>query len=117
MPIINGVWRPVRVLPIPTLTAGRNLIARGTLIFGWAFQETTAAAPATLALIDGNDQNGALAVPITLTANQSTRDIFGQPGLYFESGPYLQIVTGSIQGALWYVDATAEELSRSRPPE
>lgn len=117
MPTINGVWRPARALPIPTTAVGYNLFGRGTLIYGWAFQESTGAAAATIALIDGNDANGTLAAPITLTANQSTRDIFGYPGLYFEAGPYLAVLAGSVKGSLWYVDATAVELSEAFPPE
>lgn len=114
MPTINGVWYHARRLPIATTTVGENLVSRGCLVTGWSFVESTGAAAAAFELLDGNDQNGIDAVEFTLTANQSTRDFWGDDGIYFESGPYLNVLSGSVKGALWYVDVALGDLVRGR---
>lgn len=111
MPLINGVWRPVITLPIAATTADANLFGRAVLVFGWAFVETTGVAPVTFDIRDGNDASGALAAPISLLAGQSIRDITGPPGLFFQSGPFLDMIAGSVRGSLWYVDVLAAELA------
>lgn len=110
MPVINGVWRPVLTFPFGTITAGTNAFNRGTLLLGFAVVEATGTLPAELDIYDGNNANGALLRPITLNANESTSDYWGPEGVYCEQGPFLNVVSGSVRGALWYIDATAADL-------
>lgn len=114
MPTINGKWYVARRLPIPTTTQSQDLFTRGCLVTGWSWVETTAAAGAAFSLIDGNDANGIDAVEFTLTANQSTRDFWDGDAMYFESGPFLKVSSGSIRGSIWYIDATLNDLFQGR---
>lgn len=112
MPTINGLWRPVRSFPFGPLTANLDAFGRGTLLLGCSLIETTGAATAELVIRDGNDANGAPVAFFSLLAAQSIRDNFGSEGVYCEAGPFLNIVAGSVQGALWYLDITAAELGQ-----
>lgn len=117
MPVIGGKWYPVKTFPIGVSTVDVNPFQRGTLLTGFSFIETTGAAVAEVDILDGNNAAGALAAPVSLLAGQSTRDTFGAHGLYFQSGPYLRLVAGSIRGALWYIDITEAALSAPPPSE
>lgn len=104
MSTIDGIIAPAFTLPVPATTVSQNLIARGTLVIGYSFVETTGAAPASIDLIDGNDANGAVVAVITLDPGQSIRDTFSGDGVYFQSGPFLKVNSGSVRGAIWQVD-------------
>lgn len=114
MPVFNGKWYPVLSYPINTTTTDINVFGRATLVMGYAFLETTGAAIAEVDLIDGNSVGGTLMAPVALSAGQSTRDTFSPYGLFAEMGPYLHVVTGSVRGALWYIDVSAADLA-ARP--
>lgn len=98
-----------RTTPIPTTTADRLLIGGALLLHGWAFVETTGADPAELELIDGSGTNGALVVPITLSSGESTRDTFPGTGIGIYTSLFLNIVSGSVRGAVWTTPATIIE--------
>jgi hypothetical protein len=69
-------------------------------LVGWALRET-AGATATAYLRDGVDAGGDIIVPISLSANESTRDVYIPGGLSFGRGLYLDVVTGSVEGSVW----------------
>lgn len=94
-----------RTTPIPTTTAGYLLVAGASLLAGWSFIETTGGAPAELALYDGAGTNGALIADIALAAGESTRDLIPAPGLAVHTSLYLDVVSGSIRGAVWLTPA------------
>lgn len=112
MPIINGQYRPILTFPIAATTVPRNLWSRACLLLGYGFVETTGAATAEVDILDGNDANGALCSPIALLAGQSTRDNMPGEGVFLQSGPFLNVLSGSIRGAIWYLDATAVDLAQ-----
>lgn len=93
-----------------TGTASAAMISRSGIIYGWAFEETTGAATAQLELIDGDSNNGDRIVPITLLANESTRDVFGQPGIWCDRGVYCRVLSGSIRGTVYYQSLTEDEI-------
>lgn len=99
-----GDLGPAFTVTVPTTGASLNVIARAAIVFGFAFRETTGVAPASFDLLDGNDVNGELVVPVNLSAGESVRDILGGTGVFFESGPFLRVNSGSIQGCLWQID-------------
>lgn len=93
--------------PIPILSRTTDLqIAGGlTLLSGWAFWEPTGLAAATLRLFDGTNDDGTLIVPISLDAGQSTRDMIPEPFLAAYAGLYLEVVSGTVEGAVWSLQA------------
>lgn len=66
--------------------------------------ETTGSAAAAVEVIDGNDGNGLLVSHITLQPGQSMRDTTGFMGLYFRTGVYVNVLSGSVKGSIWGVD-------------
>lgn len=92
-----------RSFQIPTRTTDLALGTGFYAVTGWAFRETTGTAGAVLEIIDGIDANGNLIAPITLLANESTRDLQGIVPLGVEMGIFVHVVSGSVKGALWAV--------------
>lgn len=104
-------WRPIRKSDIaPTaagaVTASGQLAPTGVCkqVIGWAIKETTGSVGATFTLWDGVNTEGTVIVPITLSANESTRDRSGPPGIQCVSGGlYLQVISGSISGVVYWI--------------
>lgn len=103
-------WHPIDTFPIDVTTDGFQLTSREGRLFGWSFVETTGSAAAQVRVIDGGNSGGLEIVNITLSAGQSTRDWLAKPGLRFRSGIYIDIVAGSIQGSIWPLLLTEEEI-------
>lgn len=97
-----------RPLPIATRTTDLLLAGGLTLIVGWSWIETTGAAAAEFNLVDGTGAGGALVAPISLSSGQSTRDLIPHPFLACHSGLFLDMVSGSVRGSVWVIEATLE---------
>lgn len=110
MPFIDGQWRPVLTLPIPSQASTLVNFNRASLLFGYSFIETSGNGSASFDILDGNDANGALVSPIALDPGQSRSDWFGGTGIFLQSGPFLKVINGSFRGALFYIDVTAAQL-------
>ena len=70
-------------------------------LVGYAIRETTGVATAKLNLRLEFRPGGQILVPINLAANESAREWWGPTGLSFIDGMYLEIVSGSIEGAVF----------------
>lgn len=100
---------PAQVFPIPTITAGQQVYLGPAVLYGWAFEETTTSAVARLNLYDGTANTGKLVVPISLSADQSTRDYLPGNGVEIRTGVFLDVTAGSIDGSVWIVPLTFNE--------
>lgn len=96
----------VTASPMPAVTgpAGNQPQAGDCLVMGWAFWETTGAAGSVFNILDGNDANGLLVAQVKLSAGQSIRDTTGALGLYFRTGVFVQVLSGTVAGSIWGVD-------------
>lgn len=101
---------PASTIPTAAVAVSGQMLNGAALIFGWSFRETTNAAIATVELYDGTSTGGALITSITLAINESTRDLMGGNGLEILTGIYLNVVAGSVKGAVWAVPADAHNL-------
>jgi len=70
----------------------------GTLL-GWAINETSGVAPATVALRDGTVE-GDVVITITLAPGESTRDWFGPGGISLTQGLYID-AAGAAAGSVF----------------
>lgn len=77
----------------------------GCRVVAIAARETSGVNVASFDLVDGHDGNGQRAVPYQLNASETVRDYFGEDGLYFGSGVWLQVNTGTLWVTVWVVDA------------
>lgn len=101
---------PARSFATASPAVSGVLLNTAALIFGWSFRETTNSAIATVELYDGTGTNGQLLTSITLAINESTRDLMGGNGLEALGGIYLNVVAGSVKGAVWAVPASPDHL-------
>lgn len=95
----------ITVVPGTAVTSSRQLLASGNVVAlcGWALAETTGTAGATVRIHDGLDANEAVFARINLASNESTRDMWGYPGVKCTSGNlYLEVVSGSIEGVIFW---------------
>ncbi len=87
--------------PISNLTT--RLIAGGSgILRGWSVRETSSAAGAVFQVFDGTDANGQLAASVALKPGESTRDWFSEEGVKIESGLFLNVVSGVMEGAVYF---------------
>lgn len=93
------VLQGAEVRSVPATTTGRRISTSAGRLMGWALRET-AGAPATVYLRDGRDAGGEIVVPLQLAANESTRDYFAG-GLSLVDSLYLDVVAGSVEGAVF----------------
>lgn len=92
---------PAQSYPFPATTGTVIVVqGRGTLK-GWAVKETTGAATATLNVWDGTTNVSLLLAPVNLSANESSREWFGELGISFTRGLLVEVTAGSVSGALW----------------
>lgn len=97
---VEGERYEVRKVSWEATAASADLIQRVDRILFWSFRETTTTAVARLRLRDGSDANGDTIVPISLSADQSTRDWLGPQGIPCKAGVYLEMITGTVEGSI-----------------
>lgn len=90
---------PAQVAPFGPTTVDVEPFIGPNILHGWSWVETTGLARAHVELTDG--KNGALIVPITLSAGQSTRDWLDGRGIYVVSSLFIHVLSGSVRGSLW----------------
>lgn len=93
------------LVPVPAGAVSGPLFPGDQVVIGWSFKETTGAAPAEVWLVDGNDATGNPFAFLTLSAGQSRSDEVAGPGLCLTTGLALKVISGSVQGCVWTVDA------------
>lgn len=94
---------PSQSQAFPATTVGIILISGRGVLTGWALKETTGAAAATLNIWDGTDNRGLLLAPVNLAANESNREWFSDWGIAFSRGIFVEVLTGSVSGAVWVI--------------
>jgi hypothetical protein len=94
----------IRPISVPLTNTGALIINKETLLAGWSLVEPTGTVPAACTLYDGGDAGGQPLAYITLTAGESTRDLFTAPGLYCTRGLFVAVTAGSVQGVMWLRD-------------
>lgn len=73
-------------------------------LLGWSIGESAgSAAVASLIIRDGVSASGAILAVIELAADASVTQSVGPAGIPFTDGLYVDRVTGSTQGAVWWV--------------
>lgn len=76
------------------------LINTGGCLVVHASRETSGSASAVYRLWDSDTNEGQLLLPVSLVANQSTRDDFLAHHLTFKTGLYYEKVSGALEGAV-----------------
>lgn len=100
---------PAQVLPFAATSADVTLYTGAAVLLGWALVETTGTASAALDIRDGTGTAGQSVVPVTLAANESTRDYPPGNGIAIQFGLFIDMTSGSARGTLWYLPVTSED--------
>lgn len=95
---LNGVHAQGAVPRHIAASASMRLAMSPGQLAGFAFRETSGAAPATIVLRDGADASGDVMVPITLAAGGTAREWLLPHGIAFARGLFAD-VTGAVDGA------------------
>lgn len=85
-------------LQVPAGSPSIRLADGACRILWHAFKETTGAAGASYDIMDGNAPDAKILLPVTLAANESTRDFFGPHGLEVNNAVFVRVNNGSIVG-------------------
>jgi hypothetical protein len=85
-------------------TQSRQILSAPNTLTGCSIRETTGAAGATVILHDGRDNTGDEVTSYTLDPGESARDSFGRHGLNLVEGLYVEVVSGSVKGAVYLGD-------------
>lgn len=71
-------------------------------LMGFAFRESgVVAAAASFIIRDGTTAAGEMVIPVNLLADESVREWFGDEGISFDSGIFLDMELGSVEGSLF----------------
>ena len=92
--------------PATAVIASRQVLGGGDVrrLLGWSIRETSGAATATFRLRDGNNAAAVMLANANLAANESIRDFWFPAGILVATGRiYLEIVSGSVEGVLYYL--------------
>lgn len=95
---------PVSAQPFAAGTGSFQIMGGDALVVGLTAIETTGSAPAVFELRDSGDANGTLVAVVSLSAGQSIREKFPDPGVLFKVSVFLNVVSGSIRGSVWIRD-------------
>lgn len=96
---------PARTISIAETATDAQLVGGAVVVLGWSWIEATGSAAAEVDLYDGTGTNGSLIVPIALNQGESTRDWLAGPALHARGGLYMDVVSGSVRGAVWVIPA------------
>jgi len=83
-------------------SAGKAEFGFAVVLHGWALANTSPAASTEIDLYDGTDTSGTVLFPVTLAANESSREWFGDRGVLFRNGLYLNVASGGVKGCVFY---------------
>jgi hypothetical protein len=97
----------VPAIPLDLPGASTQLINGRVLVLGMAVGELTGAAAAKVRFRDGTTVNGGRILPVTLGANETVRDWFGDFGFLYQQGVFFELVSGSVEGCIY---VTPEDL-------
>lgn len=92
---------PASAIPIAATTTDVLLCGNALLLRGWSLCETTGAGTAEVYLRDGTNATGLIVAHVTLKSSESTRDYPSFAGIGIRGGLYLDVVAGTVDGAVW----------------
>ena len=99
----NDLSIPVRHAQFDLNGASQQMFTTPAILFGFAVANASGSATAELDIYDATGTGGAPLFPITLAANESTREWFGERGLLMHSGIFLNVSSGEVKGSVFFV--------------
>lgn len=98
---------PAMVFPFFASGSSETIVFEGAgVLRGWAFQENTGSAGVDLVIYDGPSGANQQIAPISLIANESTRDYPPGNGIVVRTALVVGLVDGEVAGSLWFTPIT-----------
>lgn len=94
--------RAARALQIVAGQPSGRLVSGPVVLWGYSFRESTGAAAAVVRIRDGQDLTGAIMLSVQLAAGLSDTSWATSPGVAGDVGLYLEVVSGAVEGAIYY---------------
>lgn len=98
--VVASPRRPIIGIPTASPAVSGQVTAEAAEVCGWSLRETAGAA-ATVELWNGNGTGGERLFVLALAANGSSTTGPLEHGIDFGRGVYLEVVAGSVNGAVW----------------
>lgn len=96
--------QPATVAAVASGTGDAQAVNAACTLMGWSFGESAAtAAWAELYIRDGTTAAGTIVAHITLNPDESVREAAPMPGIKITTGVYIDRVSGTTDGSVWYV--------------
>lgn len=87
---------------VATRTTDLQAYTGSGILYGFSFRESAGTpAVAAFALRDGTSDSAGFISAVNLAANESAREWFGPQGIPFNTGIYLDIGAGELEGVLY----------------
>lgn len=95
------------VRPIGPFTVSGQVVTGAGILAGWCIRNVAGTGPSVGRLWDGAGTNGQLVAGVSI--NQGDSDIMppSLPGIYIQSGVYLEELSGQVEAVLWWIPAGA----------
>lgn len=87
-------------LSLPSGSSSAVLLNGRGRVLAASARETTGSAEAIIRFTDGNSSDARLILPYSLAASESARDWYGDHGIPFEIGLYLDVVSGTAEASI-----------------
>ena len=85
-------------------------------VVGWSISETSGSAACLVRLYDADSASGQLLAVIGLAEGTGSQVTMPAPGWGTETGLYLDVVSGSFDGVIWYLPTANEGAVIAAPP-
>lgn len=96
--------QPATIVAVVSASTDVQAVGAACTLLGWSFGENAGtAAVAELYLRDGTSSAGTIVAHITLNPDESIREAAPNPGLKITTGVYVDMVSGTCDGSIWYV--------------
>lgn len=81
---------------------GKMLANFGLRLCGWSVRNLSSTTLATFDVYDGTDSSGTAIFPVSLAANESSREWFYPGGILMANGLYVNVTAQEVKGAVFY---------------
>ena len=92
--------RPTRAVPLVGISADKLITNQPCILVGWSVRDAGAAA-SLFDLYDGQDETGSIVAGGAYASGGESRSDLGGEGVWCERGLWLDVESGTLQGAVW----------------
>lgn len=100
--------RYINAVTVDNPLSTRKLYGRPCRFHGAGLRETTGTANALVIFHNGESASDPASLPFAFSPGQTIRDWFGESGIWFDDGVFIEVVSGSITGCVFLSELAAD---------